>query len=183
MVRRLLGLVLPFAGSATAVWLSTLLFDRDFFHHAVSLDADLTTQARAQTIAIVTVIFGLVNLTVKPVVRFVTWGIRIITFGLFSLVINGAMLFLTGVIANYFDFPFHVGLTWWVIAAAVFIGLVSGVLSWLGDKITAPGERRAAPPPPPPPPPRQYQQPPQTWGQPQQTWDQPQQTWGQQPPR
>ena len=170
MVRRLLGLVLPFAGSATAVWLSTMLFNREFFDYAVSLEAD-TTSAKVQTIAIVTVIFGLVNLTVKPVVRFVTWGIRIITFGLFSLLINGAMLFLTGVIANYFDFPFHVGLTWWVIAAAVFIGLVSGVLAWLGDKITTPGEpRRQAPPPmPPPPPPRQYQQPQQqTWGQQQQ---------------
>ena len=170
MVRRLLGLVLPFAGSATAVWLSTQLFDREFFDHAVSLTAD-TTSAKAQTIAIVTVIFGLVNLLVKPVVRFVTWGIRIITFGLFSLVINGAMLLLTGVIAAYFDFPFHVGLTWWVIAAAVFIGLVSGVLDWLGDKITTPGEpRRMAPPPPPPPPlPRQYQQPQQqSWGEQQQ---------------
>ncbi len=167
MVRRLLGLVLPFAGSATAVWLSTLMFNREFFDYAVSLEGD-TTSAKVQTIAVVTLIFGLVNLTVKPVVRFVTWGIRIITFGLFSLVINGAMLLLTGVIASYFDLPFHVGLTWWVIAAAVFIGLVSGVLAWLGDKITTPGEpRRDAPPPPPPP--RQYQPPQQpSWGQQQQ---------------
>src|SRR5882757_5844166 len=111
MVRRLLGLVLPFAGSATAVWLSTILFDRDYFDHAISLHAD-TTSAKVQTIVLVTVIFGLVNLLVKPVVRFITWGIRIITFGLFSLVINGAMLLLTGVIAAYFDFPFHVGLTY-----------------------------------------------------------------------
>ncbi len=169
MVRRLLGLVLPFAGSATAVWLSTVLFDRDFFDHAISLQAD-TTSAKVQTIVLVTVIFGLVNLLVKPVVRFVTWGIRILTFGLFSLVINGAMLLLTGLIAAQFDFAFHVGLTWWVVVVALFIGIVSGVLAWLGDKITTPGAPRPMAPPPPPPP-RQYQQQPQQqqpWGQQQQ---------------
>jgi putative membrane protein len=137
MVRRLLGLLVPFAGSATAVYLSTLLFDREMFDNAISLTTD-STRGKVQTILIVTVIFGLVNLLVKPVVRFVTFPIRILTFGLFSLVINGAMLFLTGVIANFLDAPFHVAATWWVILAAVFIGIVSGALSWLGDKITTP---------------------------------------------
>ena len=159
MVRRLLGLLVPFLGSAGAVYLSTLLFDRDMFDYAIQLTAT-DTRGKVQTIAIVTVIFGLVNLLVKPVVRLITFPIRILTFGLFSLVINGAMLLLTGLIANYFDAPFNVALTWWVIVVALFIGIVSGVLSWVGDKITTPGAPRAvAPPPPPPPPP--YQQVPQ----------------------
>jgi putative membrane protein len=146
-----------------------MLFDRDFFNHAMSLTAT-DTRGKVQTIAVVTVIFGLVNLLVKPIVRLVTFPIRILTFGLFSLVINGAMLLLTGLIAAYFDLPLHVGLTWWVIAAALFIGITSGVLSWLGDKITTVrAPRPPAPPPPPPPLPRQYQQ-------------QPQQQWGQQQP-
>ncbi len=170
MVRRLLGLLVPFAGSATAVWLSTVLFDREFFDHAMSLTAG-DTRGKVQTIAIVTVIFGLVNLLVKPIVRLVTFPIRILTFGLFSLVINGAMLLLTGTIAAYFDLPFHVGLTWWVIAAALFIGITSGVVAWFGDKITSPRAPRAAPPPPPPPLPRQYgQQSQQQWGQQQQPY-------------
>jgi putative membrane protein len=169
MVRRLLGLLVPFAGSATAVWLSTVLFDKDFFDHAMSLTAT-DTRGKVQTIAIVTVIFGLVNLLVKPIVRLVTFPIRILTFGLFSLVINGAMLLLTGTIAAYFKLPIHVGLTWWVIAAAFFIGIASGVVAWLGEKITAPRPSRPAPPPPPPPLPRQYQQPQQQWGQQQQQY-------------
>jgi len=151
MVRRLLGLLVPFAGSATAVYLCTLLFDRELFNHAISLTTD-TTRATVQTVLIVTVIFGLVNLLVKPVVRFVTFPIRILTFGLFSLVVNGLMLFLTGLIANQIDAPFHVEATWWVIAAALFIGIVSGVLNWLGDKITSPRPKTVvkvvqAPPP------------------------------------
>ena len=64
-------------------------------------DTATDTRGKVQTIAIVTVIFGLVNLLVKPVVRFVTFPIRILTFGLFSLVINGAMLFLMSDLINY----------------------------------------------------------------------------------
>jgi putative membrane protein len=128
------------------------------------------TRGKVQTIAVVTVIFGLVNLLVKPIVRLVTFPIRILTFGLFSLVINGAMLLLTGTIAAYFDLPIHVGLTWWVILAALFIGIASGVIAWLGEKITSPRASRPAPPPPPPPLPRQYQQPQQQWGQQQQQY-------------
>jgi putative membrane protein len=169
MVRRILGLLVPFAGSATAVWLSTVLFDKEFFDHAMSLTAT-DTRGKVQTIAVVTVIFGLVNLLVKPIVRLVTFPIRILTFGLFSLVINGAMLLLTGTIAAYFDLPIHVGLTWWVILAALFIGIASGVIAWLGEKITSPRASRPAPPPPPPPLPRQYQQPQQQWGQQQQQY-------------
>jgi putative membrane protein len=150
MMRRLLGLVLPLVGSATAVWLSTWVFDREFFDHAIGLDEGMTTGATVRTVLIVAVIFGLVNLLVKPIVRFVTFPIRILTFGLFSLVINGAMLLVTGVIAYWLDLPFHVAATFWVILVAVFIGIVSGVLSWLGDKITSiePHKTQRSGPPP-----------------------------------
>jgi putative membrane protein len=170
MLRRILGLLVPFFGSALAVYLSTGVFDRPLFHHAIQLTAT-DTRGKVQTILIVTVVFGLVNLLVKPVVRLVTFPIRILTFGLFSLVINGAMLLLTGLIVAWLKAPFHVAMTAWVIAVALFIGVVSGVLSWIGDKITAPRPRTVvkvvAPPPPPPPPPSQYQQVPQYQPRPQ----------------
>jgi putative membrane protein len=138
MVRRLFGLLVPFLGSAAAVYLSTRLFDQDRFDHVVSLKvASGDLQATAQTIAIVTVIFGLVNLLVKPVVRLLTFPIRILTFGLFSLIINGGMLLLTGFVAERVNAPFHVALSPWVIAAAAVIGIAAGIFNWLGDKITS----------------------------------------------
>ena len=165
MIRRLLGLVLPFVGSATAVWLSTIIFDTDYFDRAVALKTGLTTSQTVTTILIVTVIFGLVNLLVKPIVRLVTFPIRILTFGLFSLVINGAMLLLTGAIAEWQDLSFQVAMTPWVILAALFIGLASGVLSFFGDKITSigSGRDRSERPAPPPPPQRDPRQ--QSWDQ------------------
>jgi putative membrane protein len=165
MVRSVLGIVLRFAGSAAAVWVAALVFDRDLFDHALALKTGSTTET-ATTLAIVVVIFGLVNLLVKPIVRFVTFPIRILTFGLFSLVINGAMLLLTGFICAYFKLAFHVAATWWVIVAALFIGIASGVFSWIADKITAKSEPKRVTAPPPLPQPR-YPQP----GQ-QQAWDQ-----------
>ncbi len=144
MVRRLFGLLVPFLGSAAAVYLSTRVFDQDRFDRVVSLQVtqgDL--KGTAQTIAIVTVIFGLVNLIVKPVVRFFTFPIRILTFGLFSLIINAGLLLLTGYVAERVNAPFHVKLSPWVIAAAAFIGIAAGIFNWLGDKITSlAGSRR-----------------------------------------
>jgi putative membrane protein len=138
MVRRLFGLLVPFLGSAAAVYLSTRIFDQDRYDHVVSLEvAPGDLEATAQTMAIVTVIFGLVNLLVKPVVRLLTFPIRILSFGLFSLVINGGMLLLTGYAAKRINAPFHVELSPWVIVAAAFIGIAAGVFNWLGDKIAS----------------------------------------------
>jgi putative membrane protein len=191
MVRRLFGLLVPFLGSAAAVYLSTRVFNQDRFDNVVSLSvAPGDNETTAQTIAIVTVIFGLVNLLVKPVVRLFTFPIRILSFGLFSLIINAGMLLLTGYAADRVNAPFHVELSPWVIAAAAFIGIAAGIFNWLGDKFTTPTKTkvkvvervvervierpapqvpqyqpRPAPAPrpqytPPPPPPPQYSPPP-----------------------
>jgi putative membrane protein len=45
---------------------------------------------------IVALIFGLVNALIKPIVRLLTCPINFFTLGLFTLVINAAMLILTG---------------------------------------------------------------------------------------
>ena len=47
------------------------------------------------TVAVITgIVLGLVNAVVKPILKFFTMPITILTLGLFLLVINGAMLLL-----------------------------------------------------------------------------------------
>ena len=46
------------------------------------------------TIAVVALVFGLVNSLVKPIVRVLTCPFVLLTLGLFTFVINGAMLYL-----------------------------------------------------------------------------------------
>lgn len=53
-------------------------------------------------------VFGVVNTFIRPVLRFFSLPLRILTLGLFTLVINAAMLLLTARIAASFDIGFAV---------------------------------------------------------------------------
>src|SRR4051812_2019731 len=71
MVRGPLGLLLPLAGSALAVWLSTLL------HIGITTSAK-SGWGTVGTVVLVAVIFGLVNLLVKPIAKLVGCGLYVL---------------------------------------------------------------------------------------------------------
>ena len=72
-------------------------------------------------------VIGLVNATLGALLKFVTFPISIITFGLFLIVINAAML----KVAAYFT-P-HFAVTTWTAAfiGAILLSLVSSFLHWI----------------------------------------------------
>jgi putative membrane protein len=151
MVRRLLSLVLPLAGSALAVWLSTLL------HIGITTSAQ-SRWGTVWTVVLVAVIFGVVNLTVKPIAKLVGCGIYVLTLGLIAIVVNGLLLLLTSWIAGLLKIPFHVNAFWpGAVVGALFIGVVSWALNRVSDVITKrrPAPRKLPPAPPPPPPRRE----------------------------
>jgi putative membrane protein len=146
MVRRLLGLLLPLAGSALAVWLSTLIIP------GIVVSAE-TTAGTIGTVVLIALIFGVVNTFIKPIAKLVGCGIYILTLGLIALVVNGALLMLTSAIAEWLGIPFNVRDFWPDgILGALFIGIVSWALNRLSDVITKKREPRRAPPPPQAPP-------------------------------
>ena len=144
MVRRLLGILLPLAGSALAVWLSTIIFNPN-----ISTSAQ-TGWGTVGTVVLVALIFGVVNTFIKPIAKLVGCGIYILTLGLIALVVNGALLLLTSWISGLLGIPFHVANFWpGAILGALFIGLVSWGLNKVSDVITAKrGPSRPLPPPP-----------------------------------
>ena len=86
---------------------------------------------------ILAVIFGLVNALICPIVKFFSLPITIVTLGLFTLVINVAMLALTSWLAGSIMATEGSLLSqaWWVFIGAIIISLVSMVLNWfLPDK-------------------------------------------------
>ncbi|MEU3553656.1 phage holin family protein [Streptomyces fragilis] len=105
---------------AVAVW----LIDK------ISLEGG-STGRKAWTLILVALIFGLVNLLVKPVVKLLTLPLFILTLGLITLVVNALMLLLTSWIAGELDLSFHVEGFW----TAVLGGLVISVVSWALDLI------------------------------------------------
>lgn len=79
-------------------------------------------------IVVLALIFGLVNTLLGPVLKFLTCPFILITLGLFTLLINTFLFWLTGQIGNLFGFGFQADF----IAAflgALIIAVVNVVLS------------------------------------------------------
>jgi putative membrane protein len=80
-------------------------------------------------VALMAVIFGLVNALIRPLVKFFTCLINVITLGLFTLVINALMLMLSGWIAQQLNIGFRVDGFLWALIGALVISVVSFVLN------------------------------------------------------
>jgi putative membrane protein len=79
---------------------------------------------------ILALIFGLVNAIVKPVLKILTFPITIITLGLFLLVLNAAMLYLTSWLAAQIGLTFTIAGILDAILGAIVIAIVGMVLNY-----------------------------------------------------
>ena len=89
----------------------------------------------------VALILGLVNALIAPVLKLLTCPLILLTLGLFTLVINGAMLWLAGVISREVGLGFYVRDLWAAILGSLVISAVSLVLSALTG-VNREGRRR-----------------------------------------
>jgi putative membrane protein len=83
-------------------------------------------------------VFGIVNSTLRPVLTVLTCPLIVVTLGLFTLVINGIMLLVTGWLSESWNLGFTVSGFW----AAFFGGLVVGMVSMVLSLGLAPKESR-----------------------------------------
>jgi putative membrane protein len=96
--------------------------------------------AKAETLLIVAVIFGIINVLLKPIIKTVGCAFYVFTLGLFAIVVNALLLWLTSYIA--FD-KLHEGFHVTGFVAAVEGALIVGVISWLAHLIIPDdGDRR-----------------------------------------
>lgn len=93
-----------------------------------------TTSRQAVAILGVGAILALVNLLVRPIVRFLAIPLYLLTLGLITFVINALMLLLAAWIAEQLDLAFDVDGFWSALLGALIISIVSVVLSKLVDK-------------------------------------------------
>jgi len=82
------------------------------------------------------ILLGIANAVVRPILTVLTFPLTIITFGLFLLVVNAAVIGLVAVLLN----GFTVDGLWAGIGAAVVTGIVSWIAGWF---IGADDRRRA----------------------------------------
>lgn len=77
---------------------------------------------------VVAIVLGLINATIKPVVKIFSLPINIITLGLFSLVINGLMVMLC---AHFVDAFTIQGTTLSALGTAIIFSVVLSVVNWI----------------------------------------------------
>jgi putative membrane protein len=98
---------------------------------AVKLLPGLSFTGAWWQLCLVALILGLLNALVRPVLKLLTCPLILLTLGLFVLVINAGMLWLTAVIAARLGIPFHLAGFWPAFWGALFISLVSSALTLL----------------------------------------------------
>ncbi|HEX6249229.1 MAG TPA: phage holin family protein [Nocardioidaceae bacterium] len=90
-----------------------------------------TTEDQILALALVALIFGVINAFVAPILKLLSLPFIILTLGLFLLVINAAMLLLTSWIAGELGLGFEVDGFW----TAVLGALVITIASWLIEAV------------------------------------------------
>ena len=103
--------------NAAALWVATRLVP------GISFDGDW------RLLFVVALLFGILNVLVRPILKLLTLPFLIITLGLFIFVLNAVMLWLTGAISDAFDLGFHVAGFLAAFVGALVVTVVSFVLS------------------------------------------------------
>ena len=112
-----MNLIIRLVINAIALWLATRFVD------GISFDGEIAF------LLVVAFIFGTVNTIVKPILMVLTFPFLIVTLGLFLLVLNAAMLWLTVAISDAAGLGFHVSSFKAAFVGGLVVSIVSFVLS------------------------------------------------------
>ena len=103
--------------NAAALWAATRITP------GISFDGDW------RTLLIVALVFGVLNVSVRPLLWFMTLPLLIVTLGLFTFVLNALMLWLTGAVSEWLGLGFHVDGFGAAFLGALVVSVVSFMLS------------------------------------------------------
>ena len=109
-----MGLIVRFLGSVAAVLLAAYLVPG-------------FVVANFYTAAIVALILGIINVTIKPILTILTLPLTVITLGLFSFVINAALILFVSSFVQGFQVSGFL--------PALLGGAVIAIVQWLFSKV------------------------------------------------
>jgi len=90
---------------------------------------------------LVALVFGFVNALIRPLLYMLTCPLIVFTLGLFVLVLNALMLWLTAVLAGALEIAFRVDGFWAAFLGALVVSIVSTLLSvFVGRPLTRDGD-------------------------------------------
>ena len=102
---------------------------------AIQLVAGIDYRGSGWSLLLVALIFGVLNASVRPLLKLLSLPILILTLGLFIFVINALMLLLTGWVSGVLGLGFHVAGFGAAFLGGLIVSIVSLVLSiFIGEK-------------------------------------------------
>ena len=123
-----MNVVLRILINAVAIWLATQVLDR---MEVVGGDDTTTT---VLVLVVLGLVFGVVNAVVRPIVRAISFPLYVVTLGLFTLVVNALMLWLTGWLSEQTDYGLRIDDFGTAFLGALLISVVSFVLNLVVPK-------------------------------------------------
>jgi putative membrane protein len=83
-----------------------------------------------QALLVATVVLGILNTFIKPIIKLVALPITIMTLGLFSIVINACMVLLAAALST----GFVVENFWAAIVFSIVLSIISTFLGWISKE-------------------------------------------------
>jgi putative membrane protein len=120
-----MNLLVRLVVTALAIWLAALIVP------GVEL-VDAEPAEQVVGLLLIAAVFTVVNAVLKPILKVLTFPLLILTLGLFALVVNALLLWLTGWVSRELDLGLVVEGFWAALLGAVVVSIVTVVLG--GDK-------------------------------------------------
>lgn len=78
------------------------------------------------TALILALLWGLVNITIKPILLLLTLPLNLLTFGIFTFIINGFLFWILGGVVKGFEVQGF----WIAVLGALVLSVINGVAHW-----------------------------------------------------
>jgi len=120
-----MSFLLKIVVNGVALWIASLLLD------GIELAEDTTsTTTQLLTIGAVALVFGVLNAVIRPILLALSFPLLILTLGLFTFIVNAAMLALTSWLSGLMGLDFTVvDFFWDAVLGALIITIVSMILN------------------------------------------------------
>lgn len=109
--------------NAVAIWLATLVLS------GLEVVGGGDTTTTVIVFLVVALVFGIVNAVVKPLVKLLALPLYVLTLGLFTVIVNAAMLWLTSWLSQQTEYGLRIDNFGTAVLGALIISVVSFVLS------------------------------------------------------
>lgn len=126
-----MNFILTIAGNMAALWLAQMILPGMY----ITQSSD-TSQA-VLVYLILGLILTLLNMLVRPIIKFLTFPLYILTFGLFSLVVNAIIIGLTGALSS----SLYINGFWTAVFAGLIVSIVASFVTGTLAQVTRTGRR------------------------------------------